>query len=194
MSKTYLALTIVGLAIVVSLGIAYYNRTRTASSQSVVTAEVPVGTAQITVAPSATSVKVGDQITATITIDTKGGESVGTDVVLDYDPSILEVVDADSAAAGVQITKGTLYDFVPLNTVLLATGRISYSAAQQPTNPSYKGAGTLATVTFKAKAPGDSQLAFEFQPGSLRDTNIVKANDSRDLLSKVTNAEVTVTN
>ena len=53
--------------------------------------------------------------------------------------------------------------------------------------------GTLATLTFKAKAAGTAAVDFAFQEGKLSDTNVIKAGaDPRDLLYQVTNATVTV--
>lgn len=189
--RTYVASILVVAAVVGGVTLVNINKQ---NNGSVVTyADVPVGSARLALTKEANTVKVGEEFTVDVLLSTGTDATSGVDTVLRYDPNIIEVVDADTAASGIQIKAGSLFDFVPFNSTTLATGVISFSASQQPTSkPVTVSEGKLATVTFKAKAAGKSDVSFEFTPGLLSDSNVVKPSDGRDLLSSVGNATVTV--
>lgn len=192
MKRSYVASLVVVAA--VAGGVTLLNLNKQNNGSVVSYADVPVGSARLSFAQAKADVKAGDEFTTDILLSTGGSDTtVGTDLVLRYDPAILEVVDADNAAAGTQITAGKLFDFVPYNVTTLATGTISFSASQQPNSkPVSTTDGKLATIRFKAKAAGKTDVAFAFTPGMLDDSNVIKPVDSRDLLSSVGNLTVTV--
>jgi len=86
----------------------------------------------------------------------------GLEVHLTFDPALLEVEDADTDAAGVQIQSGTFLspDFVAQNAVDQAAGKIDFAIAQMPPHEPVSGSGVLATITFKGKAAGTCALGF----------------------------------
>lgn len=186
--KTHIATLVVGLALV--LGVAFTSFRKPA--ETTISADAPVGTARLTLDPAKASAKVGDEVSFQVKLDTNEDPSVGIDLLVKYDPSLLEPVDADGQAAGVQIKPGTGYDFVAVNTVTTAKGLINYSAAQQPTSDPVEVAGTtVATLTFKTKAAGRAAINFVSQPGNSRDTNVA-AVGGRDLLNQVSGAVLTI--
>ncbi len=194
MKKVSIALIIVILAVIVAAIVVYIRRPKAAQRSNVIT-EAPVGTASMKLVPSKRTLKVGEQVSVDVVVDTAGDATTGIDVVLRYDPVLLEPVDADAATTGVQIAAGKLFDFVPNNMVTLATGLINFSASQQPTSqPVQTKDGKVATVTFKAKAAGSADVAFSHTPGASTDTNVVKAGEGRDLLNKVEDLELTIAN
>lgn len=189
--KSYIASFLVVAAI--AGGVAIVGTSNRAQQGVTTYADVPVGSARLTMSPAQKSVKVGDQFTMDILLSTGTDTTVGTDIVLHYDPDLLEVVDADTAAAGIQIAPGTLFDFTPQNEVVLATGAINFSASQQPTSNMVSATESkLATISFKAKAAGQANVRFDFTPGDLSDSNVIKPSDGRDLLNVVQDATVTV--
>jgi hypothetical protein len=190
--KTYIASFLVGISLMIGAGLVYINQRNTQPSSAAIYADAPVGTAVIAVTPKESSTIVGQQVQVTVTLDTKGEATSGVDLYMKYDPKLLEVVDADPAGANVQIAKGTLFDFSPANLVNLSSGKISFSASQQPTSAGVSGTGTVATITFKAKSAGTAQIGFDFTPGSLRDTNVIKKSDGRDLLNDVQDATIKI--
>ncbi len=198
----HIVVLIIGLGVIVGGGwAAYRNLNKKASRTEPISVQAPVGTASLTMVPSATTTKVGDQFTVTVSIDSGSTDEVadrssGTDLVIDFDPNLVEVIDADPTVAGVQIGSGAViavYDFVQANSVNNTKGIINFSAGQQPTSSGIAiSKQTIASITFKAKAAGTAQINFKHQPGALSDTNIIKSEDGRDLLNKVTNAAVTI--
>ncbi len=191
MNKFTVAFIIIILAGLLATGFVYFRRPATKHIGA--STDVPVGTATLELVPSKRSLSVGEQVTVEVVGDTGEDLTTGVDLDLRYDPVLFELVDADTVTAGVQIGAGSLFDLVPHNVTTLATGLISYSTSQQPTeNPIKLTQGKVATITLKAKAVGTSTISFTHTPGSLSDTNIIKAGDGRDLLNNATNLEITI--
>lgn len=192
MRKTLVTLGIIAIAVIG--GVIAANLAKDTTEKATTYADVPVGSASLVLSPATKSVKVGDEITLDVVLNTGSDKTTGSDLSLRYDPALLEVLDNDSQVAGVQITAGTLFDFVPQNTVTLATGLIEFSAAQQPTSQAVVAAdGKLATITFKAKAAGTANVRFDFTAGSTSDTNVIQPSDGRDLLNTVEDAQIKIT-
>lgn len=84
----------------------------------------------------------------------------GAEVHLTFDPALLEVVDADPAMEGTQITHGNFLspDFVVQNTAYI-TGTIDYAIACMPLDKAVSGNGVLASITFRALAEGETEVA-----------------------------------
>lgn len=189
--KTHIALLLVGVAVVTSASITLLQ-----NRQSTLTADEPVGTATLKVG-SATA-KVGEEVTVDIALSTGGtagnNQTSGVDIYLAYDPAILAVVDSDAIAAGSQIQPGELFDFIPANKVNANLGVINFSASQQPTNGYVQADNqVLATIHFKALKDGRSTLKFDFTAGALDDTNVIKPIEGMDLLYRVEDGIITVT-
>ncbi len=193
LSKAQIASILVGGAIVIG-GIVVALLPKSNSGQTTVSSDVPVGTASLTLSPATKSVKVGEQFTLDVMLDTAGDLSSGVDLSMNYDPKLLDVVDSDAAADGIQIAPATVFDFSPQNLVTLATGHIDFSASQQATSKGVAVTGQkIATITFKTKSAGSATVSFDFTPGSLDDTNVIKIEDARDLLNTIEESTVTIT-
>jgi len=83
----------------------------------------------------------------------------GVDVVVTFDPQLVQVVDADPALAGVQIRKGTALESVgqviyAVNSVDNATGTIRLSSALLGTPAGFTGRGVLGGIEFRAVGVG----------------------------------------
>lgn len=193
LNKISTALLVVGLALIGGVLITGV-RERQIDAGPVISADVPVGTAKLSLIPTETTVRVGEDFKVTVKVDTSGSSSSGIDLVMSVDPTVAEVVDTDPAAEGVQITPGNLFPLVPYNQTNLAAGKIEFSTSQDPTGtPVTTASGEVATITFRAKAAGQTSLQFAFTAGQTNDTNVSQAGDGRDLLSGVGTATVTVT-
>lgn len=145
--------------------------------------------ATIVLSPSSKTVTAGQTFTVDILVDTQGADVDGVDVYsLNYNPSILEVVDASTAISGVQISSGSLLAVTLTN--LVSGGTIKFSQVSSG-GTSYNGSGKLATITFKALASGTSAATFDFTPGSTSDSNV--AGSGQDKLTSVQNGSYTVT-
>jgi hypothetical protein len=87
----------------------------------------------------------------------------GIDLQATFDPTVVEVVDADSKHKGIQMMSGVFLkpDFSVLNTADNKTGRLRYVVTQlNPTSPA-SGKGIVLLISFRGKAPGtSSKLTF----------------------------------
>jgi hypothetical protein len=107
-----------------------------------------------------------------------------------FDPTLVEVVDADPDKEGVQIAAG---DFLspdwPLdNTVDNENGTVAYALCQLNPSPAKSGDGTLATITWRGKALGVSPINFTYAnlfarggvsiPASTQDGEIVVTSEA----------------
>jgi hypothetical protein len=87
----------------------------------------------------------------------------GLELHLQFDPSILEVVDADVNLAGLQIGAGELLGdgFVAVNQADNITGEIDFAVTLlNPAEPRSEG-GVIGTITFRALKDGSSPLRIE---------------------------------
>ena len=109
--------------------------------------------------PAAVQMAPGDDITVDIQVE-NAIELAGAEVHLSFDSELLEVVDADPAADGVQIAHGDFLspDFVIQNDAAATAGKIDYAIACIPLDKAVSGEGTLARLTFRAVAEGEAQV------------------------------------
>lgn len=117
---------------------------------------------QVHFVPSSHQVAVGAQFSMEAR-----GESInnlyGMETKIRFDPAILEVVDADSSASGVQINLGSWWPsstHVVTNTVDNSTGLIWFAATLVSPAPPLSGSGNLLSIPFRAKAVGSTPVAF----------------------------------
>ncbi len=84
----------------------------------------------------------------------------GAEVHLTFNPTLLEIVDADPATEGVQIAHGEFLspDFVVQNAADSTAGTIDYAIACMPLDKAVSGSGVLAHVTVRALAKGETQI------------------------------------
>ena len=84
----------------------------------------------------------------------------GVEAHLRFDPQVLEIVDADPTAAGVQIESGTFPapDFVALNQVDNDAGTIDYAVTQLSPREPREGSGVVAHIKVRAKQASTTQV------------------------------------
>lgn len=112
--------------------------------------------------PPEREVAVGATTTVDIRIENVTG-LFGAEVHLEFEPTLLEVVDADTGTDGVQIQSGQFLSsyFTAQNIVDQAHGKIHFAASQGPDDAPVSGSGVLATIIFRAKAVGTSKIKFD---------------------------------
>ncbi|TSC75294.1 MAG: hypothetical protein G01um101430_501 [Parcubacteria group bacterium Gr01-1014_30] len=146
--------------------------------------------AQLLLDPQTTAVTEGETFSVDITLDSGQGGVDGVDIYsLNYDPSLLQVVDSDPEKPGVQIVPGDVLPVNVYNSVDTKAGNIKFS---QLTNPgtTFTGRGVLATIPFKALSAGIAYLTFDFVKGSTVDSNVAYA--GKDRLDRVTEGVYTI--
>lgn len=147
------------------------------------TKEAQVG-ARLLLQPEIGEFKLNSSFWVDIVLDTGGNQVAGTDAVLRYDPTRLEVVDARTELSGIQISPGSVFSEYPANIAEPQTGRISLSGLS-PINTPFVGRGVMGRVLFKGKALGKTQVFFEYQPAVTSDSNVASTT-SKDILDKAT--------
>lgn len=101
----------------------------------------------------------------------------GADVRLSFDPSLLEVVDADDGTADIEIENGGFLQniFTAVNEANNTLGTVEYAVTQLNPQPPANGSGVLAVITFRARAVGSSPLTFTFTQLATRDAEEIPA-------------------
>lgn len=148
--------------------------------------------ATFTLSPQTQSATVNGTFNVNIVLNTGGQQIYGVDINrLRFNPAVLQVVDADTSATGVQINPGSLMAWVTANSVDNSVGTIQFSQVGDPTATRFSGSGTLATITFRAVAVGTANVTLDFTSGSGLDSNV--AGSGGDILLSVGSGSYTVT-
>lgn len=88
----------------------------------------------------------------------------GCQIEVRYDPTALEVQDADPNTEGIQVSAGDVFvgsnAFIALNTVDPQEGVIRFAAALLDPAPPIHGSATMMRVRFKALRPGPTMIRF----------------------------------
>ena len=175
------------ILVVVVLGeIIFAVKTLTSPISKIGQNKTSIGKANIALLLGKSEYAVGEVLPIKIRVDTNDNKTSGTDVLLRFDPKIFE-----ASGTGV-ITKGTIYQDYPVASVDSKVGLITISGISQTKENGYSGIGILATVNLKAKAPGQTKITLDFTPDSIKDTNILDATSSRDLLQQVMPLSLTI--
>jgi hypothetical protein len=155
-----------------------------------ITVTLPKSSTQLYLEPKTKTIKQGDVFTVNVMLDTGKGQVDGVDLyALHYDPSLLQVIDDIKSESGTQITPGNILTQNTYNQVDTKAGNIKFAQVAEG-GTSFNGKGVLATVHFKALAPGSAYLKFDFTAGSTIDSNA--AYRGKDQLNRVVDAIYTI--
>ena len=97
----------------------------------------------------------------TLPVEVKGAQQLyGIDLLLEFDPTLLQVVDAEKNTPGVQVALGTFLDpgLMLFNEVDNTAGTISFAMSQVNPSEAKNGNGVLLVVTFNGLKVGVSDL------------------------------------
>jgi hypothetical protein len=102
----------------------------------------------------------------------------GVDIGLQFNPNIIQVQDWDPGQDGVQIQPGNFLspDLIAENLADNITGNITFIMTQTAPSPPVNGVGSVAVITFRAVAPGTTNLNFTSVKLSDPDGNQIPAN------------------
>ena len=148
-------------------------------AQDAIVAQDATGT--VTLAPDAGTFNVGDTFGVQVLLDTGGHDADGVDLVILYDPGVLEVQDADPTEPGVQVSAGSIYSNIQENMADPSLGEIRFSAD----GATFQGSGTLATITFTVVASiNNTAVKVYYGNGWTAETNIVESESIVDVLAQ----------
>lgn len=140
--------------------------------------------AKISLNTSQTVFKVKEVIPVSVMIDTGGRGVNGVDLIVQYDPKMLEATPGG-------LIKGKIFDEYPLLSVDSNKGVISISGISN-IRSNFTGKGQFALLNFKAKLPGKTPLVINFRKGSTTASNLVEASTAKNILDEVNNLDLRI--
>lgn len=183
-------LLVIGVLILAEVIWAGYTLTRPVTVADVVDSGVigspPTPGASITLT-GPTTAKVGEAFKIDLNI-TSLSKTDAADVVITYDPKILEVVSTN----GAPVVTGNVYPEYPVNLNDSISGKISVSGASGVSGSTFSGNGVLGSISFKPKIVGSTQIGVDFTKGLTTESNIVATTTGGDILEEVTGLELMV--
>ncbi len=132
-----------------------------------------------------TNVKVGNTSKVDISLSSTG-EVDSVDLIIKYDPSFIEPIDGITPVA-----LGSLFTNYPVNKIE-QPGLISVSGTGQPGASGFKGQGIFGGIIFRAKKVGQTAITLDFSKGQTTDSNVIETKIGRDILSKVTDFSLNI--
>ena len=145
------------------------------------------GAVSLSLAPASTVAAVGDVIALDVVADAGVQPVDAAELHLDYDPAVLQVVDAAGDPA-TEIEPGTALPTVFLNSVDPARGWADYLASSLGSSPA-SGEFTVATLRFKVLQAGKTWVRFSFSDWRLTDATY----QAQSVLGSVEAAQVQAT-
>ena len=120
---------------------------------------------EVRIVPPVVKVAAGEKVDVAVEV-VQVQELYGFDVAVAFDPQVLEVVDADTDQAGVQVAQGLFLDpgFTVINSADNAAGGLHFVMTQLNPSEPKSGTGALIVVTFVGKAPGQSSVLSVVNP------------------------------
>lgn len=135
---------------------------------------------------SESTVKVEEASKATISFSTPGKIISGADVILHFDPKLVQV-EGD-------VIPGEFFTSYPRTTVDNEKGTIKVTAFSPSSTIEVNDLTELFSVNFKAVNQGVASVTFDFQPGKTNLSTLVEKGTSKNILGQVINGEIGIKN
>ena len=130
---------------------------------------------------------VDETFSVEVLVNTTNRKTVGVDVVLTYDPSLLEIVGGEKKFVDYS---GSVFDMSPGQRFDSETGEITFSAIVSPEKDPFQGQGLIGTLQFKALEVGETSLSFVHKINETGDSNI--SYKGKDILGEVEDAAIKI--
>lgn len=141
----------------------------------------------LSISPTRFTLKPGETITMDIVVNTGGIPIDGFDIrYLRYDPTLIEIEDADTQTPGIQLENKKVFLITAINSVDQEKGTIAFSQMLGGGISISQKKSIVAHIHLKAKAPGKGSISFDFRRRHTTDANI--SSNGRDILQRVQNA------
>ncbi len=138
--------------------------------------------------PNTKQVLVNSTVTTNIRINTGGHGTDSTDLIIKFNPAVLE------ASPSSFFTSGNAYREYILTEVDNKTGTIRLIGATPPNTEGFVGIGNFGTLNFRAKAVGNSPLTVTLNKNSTAESNMVDTLSGNNILEQTFNTDVQVVN
>lgn len=187
----YLVIALAGVLLVVELAWAYATLYKPTSSKNITV--LPTTTqsqkTKISLVAPKTSLAVGEEVTVVVSISSNVLTD-GTDLVINYDPKLIEVVPAPGTQN--PITVGSMYSQYPSNKLDKPRGIITVSGISSEKNGTLAN-GVFGTMIFRAKAIGSAQVTVSYISGATNESNVIETATGKDVLGEVQNLQLVIT-
>jgi LysM repeat protein len=117
-------------------------------------------TTLIKIVPDEATISVGQTIEVVVQAENIAN-LYGVELLITFDPNLLEVVDADPNREGTQITAGSFLNGGLEGANSVTNGNIEYIMQQVSPNPPSNGSGPLAHIVFKGLGSGTASIRVE---------------------------------
>ncbi len=144
------------------------------------------GPGEISLISNQPNFKVGDEVAVAIRVSTGGHSTVGTDVLINYDPNYL------SAPSRANFLRGQIYTDYPIIDVNNSTGVIKVSGIDSPGQPGFSGIGVLGELIFTARKSGQTTISLSYQKDATNKSNIIENKSAKNILENVYNTKVNI--
>jgi hypothetical protein len=131
--------------------------------------------AQLWLLPTKVELRQGEETTVRVFLVTRINESGGVDLVLKYNPNLLEIVDNT-------VKPGMIFDYYRDRLVDNRRGIIRLSSSGN-----FKGEGTFATFSVKGKAVGSGKIEFVSTKDSVNATVVWDSQEKENILGATYN-------
>lgn len=175
---SYLPLAAGMLVLVLSLAVGVLTVTSRSSSQNLST-KATLESASLSLSPQNGDYTFtpGTFYPVGILVDSADKSIDGVDVVINYDPAKVKIVEPTLATT-------SLFEQYPLNSVNNVKGEIKLGGATFSDKPV---TGIVATFRFQPLLKGEVNFTFSFTPGATTDSNVAEHTTAKDILGKVEN-------
>lgn len=154
--------------------------------QALIEKPQPLGNGRIVLESDKKIYQVGDEIEMNIKISTGGYISAGSDVLLTYDPEIVELSEDRF------FERGQIYQDYPGANFDPEKGSIFLSGISVSNSDGFNGTDSFGKLFLKAKKTGITSLKVEYTKDSTTDSNIIETKSIADVLGEVSNLDINI--
>jgi len=124
---------------------------------------LPEGSTDTAVRFLPASLQVGVDTTGQMAVEVANvADLFGAELQISFDPTVVEVVDADPGTPGTQVALGSVFEGVDIfnaeNSV--ENGVINFSATRRSPAPAFSGTGSFIQITWRGKTSGQTEVTF----------------------------------
>lgn len=176
-SLSYVPLVAGFLVLVLSLAVGVLT---VSSRQSVsISTKAVTENASLSLTPATGEYAFSSVIPVGIIVDSSGKAIDGVDVIINFDPKKVKVLDNKIAGAN-------FFENIPVNNVDNVAGKITFSGLTFSPKPV---TGIIGTFRFQPLVKGEVDFAFNFTLGSTTDSNIAGSETAKDILGSAPGAK-----
>lgn len=138
----------------------------------------------IELSPNKDSLKIGETRSVDILITSAGKSLDGVDIVLSYDPKVVDI----------SFTEGGMFPLYPKKVVDKAEGKIMLTGITLEERPTpVTGSMKFGSLSITGKSEGETQVEILFKKGLKNESTIIENQTSDSLLGEVVSGTYTVT-